>query len=77
MKNYLWFSFSLSGNINHSDCSGMTCFSTVLSDSLAIRLNCFVDLAYAINGHAFSEYENVSLVVSNECFGYDVMKTAH
>lgn len=55
----------------------MSCFSTVLSDSLAIRLNCFVDLAYAINGHAFSECENVSLVVSNECFGYDVMKTAH
>lgn len=53
----------------------MTCFSTVVSDSLMIRLNCFVDLAYTINVHAFSEDENVSVLL-NECFGSDVMKTA-
>ncbi len=53
-RNWLQFHYSVSDNINHFDCSGMPCFSTVVSDSLVIRLYSFVDWAYKINGHAFS-----------------------
>lgn len=53
----------------------MACFSTLVSDSLMIRLDCFVDLAYKINGHAFSQLKYVSLVVLDECFCFGAMIT--
>lgn len=68
-----------SDNINHFDSfdsSGMTCFSTVVSDSLVIRLYCFVDFAYKINGHAFSQLKYVSMTVLAECFRCGAMITA-
>lgn len=74
-KNSLRFHYSVSDNINHFDCSGMACFSTVASDSLVIRLSCFVDLTYKINGHAFSQSEHVSMVVLDECFCCGAMIT--
>lgn len=54
----------------------MTCFSTVVSDSLVIRLYCFVDFAYKINGRAFSQLKYVSMTVLAECFHCDAMITA-
>lgn len=47
--------YSVSDEVNNFDSCGMTCFSTVVSDILMIRLYFFVELASKLHAQAFSE----------------------